>query len=51
MVKNTIDAKIVSLIPESDTVIEYLNKIKSQFYDSLKACYSADKATNDTKVL
>ena len=34
--KNTIEPVIMGLIPECDTVTEYLEKIKSQFTSSLK---------------
>ena len=36
MIKNTIESTIVGLIPEYDTVNEYLNRIKSQFTGSSK---------------
>ena len=36
MIKNTIEPAIVGSIPEYDTVIEYLNRIKSQFTSSSK---------------
>ena len=38
MIKNTIDPAIVGLIPECDTVTEYLERIKSQFTGSSKTC-------------
>ena len=36
VIKNTIEPVIVGSISECDTVIEYLNRIKSQFTSSLK---------------
>jgi hypothetical protein len=36
VIKNTIEPVIVGLIPECDTVTEYLDRIKSQFTGSLK---------------
>jgi hypothetical protein len=36
VIKNTIEPAIVGSIPECDTVIEYLDKIKSQFTGSSK---------------
>ena len=36
MIKNTIEPAIVGSIPECDTVIEYLERIKSQFTGSSK---------------
>ena len=38
VIKNTIEPEIVGSIPECDTVTEYLDRIKSQFTDSLKTC-------------
>jgi hypothetical protein len=51
VIKNTIEPTITGSIQECDTVTEYLERIKSQFYDSSKTCYSADKAADDRKVL
>ena len=36
VIKNTIEPTIMGLISECDTVTEYLDRIKSQFTDSLK---------------
>ena len=36
VIKNTIEPAIVGSIPECDTVIEYLDRIKSQFTGSSK---------------
>ena len=36
VIKNMIEPAIMGLIPECDTVTEYLNRIKSQFTGSLK---------------
>jgi hypothetical protein len=36
VIKNTIEPTIMGSIQECDTVTEYLERIKSQFYDSLK---------------
>ena len=36
MIKNTIEPAIVGSIPECDAVIEYLDRIKSQFTGSSK---------------
>ena len=36
MIKNMIELAIVGSISECDTVIEYLDRIKSQFTSSLK---------------
>ena len=51
VIKNTIEPAIVGSIPECDTVTEYLDRIKSQFTDSSKTCYPADKATADREIL
>jgi hypothetical protein len=36
VIKNTIEPTIIGSIQECDTVIEYLERIKSQFYGSSK---------------
>ena len=36
VIKNMIEPVIVGLIPECDTITEYLDRIKSQFTGSLK---------------
>ena len=51
VIKNTIEPTIVSSIPDCDTVIEYLERIKSQFTGSSKTCNPADQAAGDRKVL
>ena len=51
MIKNTIEPTIMGLIPECDTVTEYLDRIKSQFTGSSKTCYPADKAAGDRELL
>ena len=51
VIKNTIEPAIVGSILECDTVIEYLDRIKSQFTGSSKTCYPADKAAGDREVL
>jgi hypothetical protein len=36
VLKNTVEPSIAGSIPECDTVTEYLNRIKGQFYGSSK---------------
>jgi hypothetical protein len=50
VIKNTIEPTIMGSIQECDTVTEYLERIKCQFYGSSKTCYSADKAADDRKI-
>ena len=52
MIKNTIEPAIVGLIPECDTVIEYLDRTKSQFTGSSKT-YATQliKAAGDRELL
>jgi hypothetical protein len=50
VIKNMIEPTIMGSIQECDTVIEYLERIKSQFYSSSKTCNSADKAADDRKI-
>ena len=51
VIKNMIEPAIVGLILECDTVTEYLDRIKSQFTDTSKTCYSADKAAGNRVLL
>jgi hypothetical protein len=51
VLKNTVEPSIAGSIPECDTVTEYLDRIKGQFYGSSKTCNSADKADDDREVL